>query len=150
MKKNIGFLFKVFLAGIISVVVLSLFSMIYYNPPIATQQPDWITNYKFISDSNWSFMLEGFGYGKTDSLGYNNAYYSDGVQPDIVFIGSSHLEALQVPQDANCVYLLNEKFNNDTLSYNDFRCFNLGVSAHSFEVSLISVHPARSKSSHFM
>lgn len=136
MKKTVKFLSKYIIAGVISIALLSLLSLIYYNPPLATPQADLITNFKFKENSNWSFMLEGFGYGKTDKLGYNNAYYPDCSNPDIVFMGSSHLEALQVPQDANCVYLLNEKFDKDNLSDNDFKCFNLGVSGHAFEVSL--------------
>lgn len=136
MKKITEILFKCIIAGIISITLLSMFSLIYYNPPIAIQQPDLITNFKFKENSNWSYMLEGFGHGKTDKLGYNNAYYMDCSNPDIVFVGSSHLEALQVPQEDNCVYLLNEKFDKDTLPHNDFKCLNLGVSAHAFEVSL--------------
>ena len=136
MKKITEILFKCIIAGIISITLLSMFSLIYYNPPIAIQQPDLITNFKFKENSNWSYMLEGFGHGMTDELGYNNAYYTDCTEPDIVFVGSSHLEALQVPQNANCVYLLNEKFDKDTLLYNNFKCLNLSVSANAFEVSV--------------
>lgn len=136
MKNIVVFLSKCVIAGIISIVLLSLFTLIYHNPPIAIQQPDFTTNFKFEANSSWSYMLEGFGYGKTDELGYNNAYYTDCSNPDIIFFGSSHLEAMQIPQDANCVYLLNEKFDKDDLTYNDFKCLNLGASGHAFEVSL--------------
>ena len=135
MKKFAGYLFKCIIAGVISVVLLSLFSLVYYNPPIATEQPDSVTNFRFIPNKNWTFMLEGVGFGKTDNLGYNNAYYADCSDPDIVFIGSSHIEALQVPQDANCVYILNQMFDNDDAVDNNFKCINLGVSGHSFEIS---------------
>ncbi|MBR5236589.1 MAG: hypothetical protein IKW06_04385 [Clostridia bacterium] len=134
MKKFVAHLFKCIIAGAISLVLLSLFSLVYYNPPIATEQPDFVTNYRFVPNKNWSFMLEGVGFGKTDNLGYNNAYYNECLDPDIVFIGSSHLEALQVPQDANCVYILNKMFDEDKEEYNNFKCINLGVSGHSFEV----------------
>ncbi len=136
MKKITEIVFKCIIAGIISVTLLSILSLIYYNPPVAIQQPDLITNFKFKENSNWSYMLEGFGHGVTDDFGYNNAYYTDCTEPDIVFVGSSHLEAIQVPQKENCVYLLNEKFDKDTLSYNNFKCLNLGVSANAFEVSV--------------
>ena len=135
MKKFAAYLFKCIIAGAISLVLLSLFSLVYYNPPIATEQPDSVTNYRFVPNKNWSFMLEGVGFGKTDNLGYNNAYYNECLDPDIVFIGSSHLEALQVPQDANCVYILNKMFDEDKEEDNNFKCINLGVSGHSFEVS---------------
>ena len=136
MKRIAVYLFKCIIAGIISMVLLSLFALVYYNPPLAIEQPDSITNYRYIPNKNWSFMLEGVGYGKTDNLGYNNAYYNDCIDPDIVFIGSSHLEALQVPQDANCVYVLNRMLAEDKDENNNFKCINLGVSGHSFEVSV--------------
>ena len=134
MKKFAAYLFKCIIAGVISLVLLSFFSLVYYNPPIATEQPDSVTNYRFVPNKNWSFMLEGVGFGKTDNLGYNNAYYNECLDPDIVFIGSSHLEALQVPQDSNCVYILNKMFDEDKEEDNNFKCINLGVSGHSFEV----------------
>ena len=135
MKKTILFICKCFVAAVISLVVLSLVSMVYYNPPIAAEQPDGITNHKYVPDAKWSFMLEGYGNGKTDNIGYNNAYYSDSSNPDIVFVGSSHLEGLQVPQDYNCVYLLNQMFDTDDSSDNNFKCLNIGISAHFFEVT---------------
>ena len=135
MKKLFQYMCKCFIAAVISLIVLSLFSAVYFNPPIATQQPDGITNFKYIPDSKWSYMLEGFGKGKTDDTGYNNAYYSDCSNPDIVFAGSSHLEALQVPENANCVYLLNEMFDKDNVDTNNFKCFNLGMSGHFFEAT---------------
>lgn len=135
MKKTVGYIFKCAVAGIISVIILSLFSLVYYNPPVAIQQPDGITNYKFIPNSRWSYMLEGFGFGRTDNLGYNNAYYQNIDKPDIVFVGSSHIEAQQVPGNANCVYLVNEKFDSDDISNNDYKCLNLGISGHFFEVT---------------
>ena len=135
MKKCVCYLLKCSVAAFISIVILSLFSLVYYNPPMATVQPDLVTNSKFVPNTKWSYMTEGFGYGFVNDQGYNNAYYEDCSDPDVVFIGSSHLEAIQVPEDANCVYLLNEKFDKDDLFNNDFKCLNLGISGHFFEVS---------------
>ena len=135
MKKTVGYIFKIIIAGIISVVILSLFSLLYYNPPLATQQPESITNYKFVPKRHWSYMLEGFGFGITDDFGYNNAYYQNLENPDIVFVGSSHMEAQQVPQDANCVYLLNKMFDSDEIFDNDYKCLNIGISGHFFEMT---------------
>ena len=135
MKKILLYICKCFVAAIISLVVLSLLSVIYFNPPIAVEQSEGITNYKNIPDLKWSYMLEGYGRGKTDSMGYNNAYYRDLSNPDIVFAGSSHIEATHVPENANCVYLLNEMFDKDNIDTNNFKCFNLGVSGHFFETT---------------
>lgn len=136
MNRIVKYLLKCVVAAAISFVVLSLFSLIYYNPPLATEQPELITNSKFETNSRWAYMLEGFGQGVIDNIGYNNAYYNDCVQPDIVVIGSSHTEALQISQNDNFVYLLNQKFVEDDLDYNNLKCLNLGVSGHSFGVSV--------------
>ena len=45
------------------------------------------------------------------------------------------MEALQVPQDKNCVYLLNEMLDKYDLPYNNLKCLNLGVSGHFFEAT---------------
>ena len=135
MKKFILYMGKCFIAAVISIAILSLLSMVYFNPPVAVEQPDGSTNYKFIPNSNWSYMLEGYGNGKTDNMGYNNTYYEDCSNPDVVFAGSSHLEATQVSHDANCVYLINEMFANDGLTNNNFKCLNIGISGHFFETT---------------
>ena len=121
-------------ALIVSVILLSVFSMFYYHPPVAVQQPDGTTNFKYIPNKTWSYMTEGLGFGKTDNLGYNNAYYNNLTEPDIVVAGSSHMEALEVPQNANCVYLMNEMFDKDDIPDNNYKCLNLGISGHSFQV----------------
>lgn len=136
MKRIVGYLLKCIVAFVIAFVILSLFSLIYYNPPLATEQPDFITNHKFETNTGWTFMLEGAGFGVIDNIGYNNAYYKDCSSPDVVVVGSSHTEALQVPQNANFVHLMNQKFAEDDLPDNDFECLNIGVSGHSFEVSV--------------
>ena len=135
MRKFFLYMCKCFIAAVVSLIVLSLVSTIYFNPPIAKEQPDGITNFRYIPDLKWSYMLEGYGNGKTDNMGYNNAYHSDSSNPDVVFAGSSHLEGLQVPATANCVYLLNEMFDKDDSSDNNFKCLNLGISGHFFEVT---------------
>ena len=139
MKKTVSGLLKLCASALASLVMLSVFALFYHNPPKSAVQLDYITNNKFVPGSNWSYMEEGFGYGKIDALGYNNGYYDNCTNPDIVFMGSSHLESLQVPYDSNCVNLLNQMFDADDLAYNDFKCLNLGASGHFFEVSASNI-----------
>lgn len=136
MKKYLFFSIKLIISSIFALIVLSVFSLFYSNQPSAIAQPDKITNNRYMPNSYWSYMTEGFGYGKIDSLGYNNAYYRNCTSPDIVFVGSSQLEAWQVPEDSNFIYLLNKKLNEDSLENNNFKCLNLGVSGHFFNVSV--------------
>ncbi len=126
---------KLAVSGIAAGVILSAFSLIYYNPPVAAPQPDKTTNSKFEENKSWSVMTEGFGYGKTDSSGYNNSYYDGCTDPDVVVIGSSQTEALQVGHRDNFVYLLNEMLATDGKEGNDLKCINRGVSAHFFNVT---------------
>ena len=125
---------KVMVSGIIALIILSMLSMVYYNPPLGLPQPDKITNYRHMENVRWSAMLEGAGYGKIDQLGYNNMYYNNCTDPDIVFVGSSNLEAFQVPADSNFVHLLNQKLAEDDAASNDFACMNIGISGHFFNI----------------
>ena len=45
------------------------------------------------------------------------------------------MEALNVPEDKNCVYLLNEMFDKDGVEDNNFKCLNLGISGNFFETT---------------
>ena len=145
MKKIMCYILKCIISGVIACAVLSVFALVYYNPPVAITQGENITNFKYVPNKNWSYMLEGFGYGTTDDCGYNNAYNKDSESPDIVFMGSSQMEALQVPERNNFVYLLNERLNSDNRTDNDFFCYNLGISEHFFEVSVSNVRYAAEK-----
>lgn len=137
MKRFTCFILKSIVAVFLATVLLSVLSLIFYNPPVTVSQPDRITNEKYKPDKYWSNMIsEGIGYGKIDKFGYNNAYYPELTDPDIVFIGSSHLEAVQVPYNSNFVYLLNEKLHNDSIKTNDYKCINRGMSGHFFNVSV--------------
>ncbi len=135
MKKVLQFLGKAIAGGLIGLVILSLFSLVYYNPPLAQPQPDKITNERFQAGQMWTFMLEGIGFGRINEAGYNSSYFADDKDPDLVVIGSSHMEALQVGHKANATYLLNEKLHTDENASNDLKCINIGVSGHFFEIS---------------
>ena len=115
MKKSIYFVVKWCISACIALTVLSAFSMVYYNPPIAQPQPEGLTNSKSVPDKKWSYMLEGAGHGTMDSYGYNNSYFRDLSNPDVVFLGSSHLASVEVPEKSNCIYLLKNK-NDDVFS----------------------------------
>lgn len=130
------FVCKMILSGVLAVIVLSCFCLFYDNAPVTMEQPSGVTNFRFAPDVKWSYMTEGFGYGKTDSLGYNNTYVSENVSgPIIAFLGSSHTEAFHVPQDKNYVSRIQKKIIDDNFE-NDYRCINLGASSHYFNVTV--------------
>lgn len=121
---------KCFVAGIVALGILSLFSVFYYNPPIHVGSESGATDYTRQSDTFWSRGTEGFASGTTDENGYNNAYeVAEGTPVDVLLMGSSQTEGLYVDEKENMGYLLNEMFaENGENRY----VYNIGMSAHTF------------------
>ncbi len=126
MKNVAKKLFKIVLSGVVAAAVLNVICLVYYNPPKAISQLDKYTNFKYEDNKFWSSMKEGFGYGKIDGSGYNNPETVG--NPDIVVIGSSHTEALQVAGDENYSAKLERLLKEDTSADNNFTVKNLGIS----------------------
>lgn len=136
MRKYLLFLLKACVGGILALVILSLFSLVYFNRPEVTPQPDQYTNYTYRPNKLWSDMSEGWGFGKTNSLGYIDTDYTVPQSPDILVLGSSHTEALQIPSNENFVSLTEQLLATDADSQNDYSCLNLGVSGHTFATTI--------------
>ena len=66
-------------------------------------------------------MKRVFLFFRFDNEGFNNKEKYSG-KPDILLMGSSHMEAVQVKQEENTGYLLNE--------YLDYHTYNIGISGH--------------------
>lgn len=121
---------KCFVAGIVALGILSLFSVFYYNPPIHVSCDSGATDYTRESNSFWSRGTEGFASGTTDDNGYNNAYEEKIEQEiDILLMGSSQTEGLYVDETENMGYLLNEMFAG---SGEEKYVYNIGMSSHTF------------------
>lgn len=83
---------------------------------------------KIIKLSN---MKEGFSWIKTDANGYNNASIPENV--DILLMGSSHMEAVQVSQSENTAALLNTMLPG-------MKTYNTGISGHiRLKIQMITV-----------
>lgn len=98
---------KTALAGITAVASLSLLMCFYSITPVHIENPKGNTDYVWIPNSRWVQMTEGISWGRFDSNGFNNLNVVD--EPDIVVLGSSHMEAKNVMQDQNAAYLLAER-----------------------------------------
>ena len=122
------------ISGILALMILNVFSLLQDNIPFARIQTDKITNNGYEPNSIWIAMGEGCGFGIRDEYGYNNAYDRNMDNPDVIIMGSSHMEAREVVENKNCVYLLNDKLFTDSIAENDLQCFNLGVQGHNFMV----------------
>lgn len=74
----------------------------------------------------------GYRFWQNDANGFNNKSVVD--NPDIIVLGSSHMEAVNVMQDKNTAYLLSKKLNGK------YSLYNMGVSGHDFS-RYVSIFP---------
>lgn len=113
---------KVILAGVLAVLILSVILMPYSFTPVHISNDFGNTDYVWIPGSWWMKMSEGISFGKFDKNGYNNLVVAD--NPDVILLGSSHMEATNVMQDKNLGYFLGKKLENR------YSVYNMGISGH--------------------
>lgn len=116
---------KLLLAGIISLFLLSIFAFVYKYTPGRIITPDSATDYKWKEYGYMNNMEEGFSWLRIDSNGYNNHRFIEDEPIDILIIGSSHTEGVQVSQDSNYSARLGKMINNENI-------YNIGISGHTF------------------
>lgn len=122
MKKVLIFLCKLIISGIISIGILSVFTYFYKYTGVHIKNGSKATDYKWEPNQVMSTMVEGFARFKMDKNGFNNAICKD-ENPDILVMGSSHMEAAQMQPDENVAYLLNMGLPN-------YYTYNIGTSGH--------------------
>lgn len=129
--KNIAiWLFKLSIAAILAFAVLNLFCMFFFNYGIRTDSENGTTDYVW-KTGYFCQYYEGFGYGMRGQDGFNNAYkVSQDNNIDILVLGSSQMEASNVPYNKNTVYLLNELFDENG---NDIYAYNMAMEGHRIE-----------------
>lgn len=120
--KPIKAIFKTVLAGLAALVILSALMLGYYFMPLRENNPKENTDYVWAPNTLWASLTEGVSYGVTDANGFINTEVTD--NPDILFLGSSHLQAMNVMPEENMCSLLNERFNGEN------RAYNMGISGH--------------------
>ena len=115
---------KVVISGIISVIIISIIMCFYSITPIHKNNQKGNTDYVWIPNSFWVRLTEGISWGRFDANGYNNLQVIN--NPDIIFVGSSHMEAIEVFYNQTACALLNDKLGNK------YSIYNLGISGHNF------------------
>lgn len=116
--------FKVIAAGIVSIIIISFILCFYNVVPVHEENKRGNTDYVYPPGSVWVKASEGISFGKFDDNGFNNKYVVD--DPDIIILGSSHMEAMNVMPDQNTAALLAQKFKDK------YSVYNMGVSRHDF------------------
>lgn len=115
---------KIVAAGIVSIAIISFLLCFYSITPVHIDNPRGNTDYVWPANSIWVKLTEGIAFGKYDADGYNNKAVID--NPDIIFLGSSHIEATEVMQNENAPYLLSKKLEGK------YSVYNMGISGHHF------------------
>lgn len=115
---------KIIAAGVLAIVILSGILCFYSLTPVHIENPLGNTDYVWPSNSHWVKMTEGIAWGKFDAQGFNNQAVIE--NPDIIILGSSHMEATNVMQDENTGYLLNQMLDGN------YSVYNMGISSHDF------------------
>lgn len=120
--KPIKTLFKTVLAGLTALAILCVLMLGYYFIPLRENNSKQNTDYVWAKNTPWVSLTEGVSFGVTDADGFIN---KDVVEnPDILFLGSSHTESMNVLQNENMCALLNDKFDGK------YSAYNMGISGH--------------------
>ncbi len=125
--KTVKWFAKAFAAGVIAIMISSVFCYFYYNPGSHITSKTGATDYVWLPNKMTYRSTEGFGKAKTDKNGYFNTFGNDDFGFDILLMGSSHMEAGNVTETENTAYLI-----NDILSENSISLYNIGISGHDF------------------
>ena len=117
-------LLKAAAAGIAAIAILCGLLCFYDIVPVHEENKKGNTDYVWPANSVWVKATEGIAFGKFDANGFNNITITD--DPDIIVLGSSHMEATNVMQSENAACLLSKKLEDRSSVY------NMGISDHNF------------------
>lgn len=124
MVKTIAWFVKAGIAGVIALGLLSAFTIIYSYSGVHIANDTGTTDYKWESNQFRSNMSEGFSWIHMNEDGFNNSFnLADTDHVDILLMGSSHMEAVNVSDQKNVGYLLNQMMP-------EMVTYNIGISGH--------------------
>lgn len=123
---------KFIFALFISLCILNVITFVYRNTSLHLYNDTGATDYKALPNFVSGNLQEGFAFVRMDEDGFNNQSVMDKI--DILLMGSSHMEALQVSQSENVGFLLNE--------ISEYRVYNIGVSGHTLYRCVDNYHNA--------
>lgn len=126
-KKFIAWGAKAVIAAIASLCILTGFCYFYYNLPIHHDSLSGSTDYYWDANALSIRATEGFAISKTDDNGFVNSYPAHGNTLDILIMGSSHTEGMNVNADENYPYVLNSMLDEQDA---DLYAYSIGMSGH--------------------
>ena len=124
MFKIVQWILKAGIAGIVSLIILTAITTVYSHSGVHVTNGTGATDYKWESHQFRSNMAEGFSWLWMNGDGFNNSFeIADSESVDVLLMGSSHMEAVNVAKNRNVGFLLNESFAELTT-------YNIGISGH--------------------
>ena len=137
MKKILPWMLKALAAGLAALLLLNIWCYFYYNVPVHYTNETGATEYKWESGKFYRKGTEGFAFGRTNNDGFTNlSDYEPGQEIEILLMGSSHMEGMNVPQEDNAANLLNLLFEGEKYVY------NIGTSGHTLIYCLSNLEAA--------
>ncbi len=121
--KILGSFVKICLAGCVSLFFLSLFCLIYEYSGVHITNEEKYTDFKWEPNQWYVTMTEGFSWFHMDTNGFHNAAAIDREDVDVLLMGSSHIEAVQIATGDTSAALLNVSLTN-------MNVYNIGTSGH--------------------
>ncbi|MBQ6906783.1 MAG: hypothetical protein IJR79_02415 [Clostridia bacterium] len=138
MKQRIKKICKIFISGVFAFLILTAFCYFYYNVPVHKNNTDGSTDYKWEPNVFYSRGTEGFASGRTNNEGFVNVLdYNSETPIDILIMGSSHIQAFEVPIRQSTTSRLQE--------LTDKNVYNIGVSSHGFSTCCCNLEAAAEK-----
>lgn len=114
---------KAGIAGCIAIFILSAVAVFYDYTGVHVTSKTGATDYTWEPNQWRATMTEGFAWMRIDQNGYNNAYRASSRDIDVLLMGSSHMEAINIGPEQNTGYRLNELLT-------DSYVYNIGISGH--------------------
>ena len=133
MKKIVSSVVKILLSGLLALVILSVYTYFFNNSGVHVRNPSSATDYKWEPYQRKSTIVEGFAWVTMDGDGYNNRTIPEEI--DILLMGSSQMEAVNISQPENTGTLLNELIKNK-------KTYNIGTSGHTIYTCVQNLKPA--------
>lgn len=112
---------KLLLAGCVAVAIMSGIVFLYQYVGVRLTDNSGATDYHYGSHAFTANMEEGFSFIRMDANGYNNPTRIE--NPDILVMGSSHMEGREVAQNECVSAVLQNNLSN-------YSVYNIGMSAH--------------------
>jgi len=132
------FFVNIVISGLLAFLFLTIICSFYYNVPVHSPNSDNATDYVWEKNTLYIDFSEGYGFGKTNNEGFMNKIDYLGQDVDILFMGSSHTEGMNINQKYNVVSILNKDLENIFV-------YNISVAGHNIKICLDNLSSAIEK-----